>query len=284
MPVELEGLEKHTVRSPDLSNKIKLAIEAEDGERLTFLFNYMILKPEFKDNYLESLAQDGHNRVETIEKMNRLEIWGYTGEYGMENGERVLIGQGEKYLIYRSPESNRKNKPDEYWVQKLWDNSVNYSFWRRYIPDFFHIGFGVDHIDGFGGAESIELNWITRGDDASFWPVLTVTYANGVGKSMDVTLNIGGSFYYGPVDEIARDMLNTRLDQSGPLDGGITIYANGGGGFIGKGGATVSATPINNTIIVGSSISLGLSPAGGASGSAGTSNTVILYDFKSQKE
>lgn len=66
----------------------------------------------------------------------------------------------------------------------------NHPLTRYHIPDFIHIGGGFDAIVGIGGATSFELNWVTRGPQASFSPAITTTQALGSGFSVDATINV----------------------------------------------------------------------------------------------
>ena len=99
-----------------------------------------------------------------------------------------------------------------------------------------------------------------------------------------MTFDIGRTKYIGPVEDISRDMLNTVYtdDGSGTIEGSI------GGSFFAKGGATFGYTPTskgNGLVTVEWNIGGGL-PAGilPAYGSAGVSQTKIIFDFKSKRD
>lgn len=51
------------------------------------------------------------------------------------------------------------------------------------VPDFLAIGAGFNGIAGFGGASSVEFRWVTRGPEASWKPMITVTQSIGIGYS-----------------------------------------------------------------------------------------------------
>lgn len=157
----------------------------------------------------------------------------------------------------------------------VWNHPVT----RTVIPDFISVGFGFSGVFGTGGATSIDLQWITRGNDASFFPALTATQAIGVGYSIDATFNIGGAYYLGSVKDIKRGMLTTSI-QDGDGSGWVSFGATEGG----KVGITGSYTPtrtghgiIGYSIDVGVGLPAGLVPINGA---AGVSNTWVIYDFK----
>ena len=146
---------------------------------------------------------------------------------------------------------------------------------RDVIPDVVTLGVGFSGIAGVGGASSVELNWITRGTDASLKPYMTVTEQIGTGYSIDVTLNIGESYYLGPSKDINKGMLQTSIG-SGKCAGWTSVSLTSGG----KIGTTFSVSPSGYTSPVYSSqlnIGLGL-PAGPfpVNGAAGVSNTWLL--------
>jgi hypothetical protein len=179
-----------------------------------------------------------------------------------------FLGEGESYI----PQLN--------WYDNLNLGTTVWNHWatRAVIPDFISIGGGYSGMAIFGGTSSIELQWVTRGPEASFYPAITATQGIGVGYSIDATINIGMANYLGNVNDISRSMLQTSIG-----DGGLTYWGAVGATLGGKVGVTGSYTPtregygiINKTINVGVGLPIGPIPVNGA---VGVSNTWIIYDF-----
>ena len=201
-------------------------------------------------------------------------IWGIGKSniiiYGDENGNLSAFHRPIEIFGTKTKKNDLESDKDEFW---------NNPIIRTVVPDFITIGFGFNGIVGFGGGTSIEINWITRGPEASWKPVLTITQTIGGGYSIDATLNIGGAKYLGNANNIKRSMLQTNTC-TGDLP---TMWGSAGFTAGGKIGATVNYTPTKSGYGITSqyiNIGVGL-PAGPipVNGAGGVSNTWILYDF-----
>ncbi|MFZ5939520.1 MAG: RHS repeat domain-containing protein [Bacteroidota bacterium] len=157
------------------------------------------------------------------------------------------------------------------WWSEAWNSDIA----RGIIPDYVHVGFGFSGIAGCGASQSFELNWVLRGKQASFKPILTTTVTTGAGYQVDFTFNIGGSIYTGPVSQIKRDFLKTSI-----LEGKSGVFATGGGSVLGKIGLTGTWTPTSTGYGLSQNevnIGIGLTPGPNIAG--GASNTYILKDW-----
>jgi RHS repeat-associated protein len=146
---------------------------------------------------------------------------------------------------------------------------------RVIVPDFVSVGVGFTAIAPVGGATNFDLNWVTRGPEASWKPVYTTTLEVGVGYSIDATVNIGGTVYLGNVNDIRRDMLQTSIGQ-----GDVTYWGSAGVAAGGKIGVTGTYTPtptgyglLGGQINIGGGLPLGPLPVNAA---GGVSNTIII--------
>jgi hypothetical protein len=150
---------------------------------------------------------------------------------------------------------------------------------RGIIPDFITIGVGYNGIAGGGSGGSIELNWVTRGEEASWLPVLTLTTSVGVGYSVGATLNIGGSTYLGNANDVTSEMLRTNS-----LKGSVpTCWVSGSASAGGKIGGTSTYTwQSGGHAVIGGYLNIGVgAPAGPVpiNAAGGISNTLILHKF-----
>jgi len=185
-----------------------------------------------------------------------------------------VLGRGEDGVIKSALLSNKKYNHFNEMASDAWNSNLA----RTYVPDFVSLGGGFSGIAGFGGGTSLEANWVLRGSEASFLPIITTTQSIGGGYSIDATLNIGGANYLGQVKDINRMMLQTNIQ-----DGQVSIWASGGltaGGKIGASGSwspTVSGHGIiGGQINIGGGLPVGPLPVNGA---GGVSNTFIIKDF-----
>jgi len=185
-----------------------------------------------------------------------------------------VLGRGEDGVIKSALLSNKKYNHFNEMASDAWNSNLA----RTYAPDFVSLGGGFSGIAGVGGGTSLEANWVLRGPEASFLPIITTTQSIGGGYSIDVTLNIGGANYLGPVKDINRMMLQTNIQ-----DGQVSMWASGGltaGGKIGASGSwspTVSGYGIiGRQINIGGGLPVGPLPINGA---GGVSNTFIIKDF-----
>jgi RHS repeat-associated protein len=123
---------------------------------------------------------------------------------------------------------------------------------RIIIPDRISISLSANVAVFLGYGKSIELNWLTRGEEASFVPFLTNTVSKRYLGEGDVGIQMNRYWYNGPADEIRKDFVygpSVDLD-AGYLSGG-TVYVGlddtkkqvlwfgVGGGFGGTLGASV---------------------------------------------
>jgi hypothetical protein len=149
---------------------------------------------------------------------------------------------------------------------------------RTAVPDFVSVGAGFSGVVGIGGGTTFDLNWVTRGPEASFYPVISTSQSVGGGYSVDATINIGRANYLGPANEISRSMIQTIIE-----DGQASVWVSGGVAAGGKVGITGTYTPPSTGYgIVGGQLNIGGGlPAGPLPGNiaGGVSNTFILKDF-----
>ena len=92
----------------------------------------------------------------------------------------------------------------------------NGTFMRTLVPDQISIGVGYTGIVKVGGGISYDLNFILRGPEASWKPILSSTQSFGVGYSIGATINLSSTTYSIPTNEIRRskiasDLLNTEM-------------------------------------------------------------------------
>lgn len=153
----------------------------------------------------------------------------------------------------------------------------NSTFARNIIPDFISVGFGFSGIAGVGGSSNIELNWLIRGQEASWYPIVSVTQTVGTGFSVDATINIGGANYIGETYNIKRDLVQTSIG-NGNVGGVISVGASAGAkiGFTGGISSVTEATVVSRQVNIGVGLPTGPAPINGA---IGASNTYILKDF-----
>jgi hypothetical protein len=161
----------------------------------------------------------------------------------------------------------------------LFSGTYNSAIGRTMVPDFLAVGVGFNGVFGVGGGTSIDFRWVTRGPEASWKPMITVTQSIGGGFSVDATLNIETANYFGNVNNITRSMWQT----SSPDGDYPTIFMAGGVAAGGKIGITGYVTPnVGGSFIFGRELNIGVGlPAGPLpiNGAVGASNTWILYDF-----
>ncbi|MCG8387834.1 MAG: hypothetical protein MJA30_19940, partial [Cytophagales bacterium] len=194
--------------------------------------------------------------------------WGYSRNFTYTDVSEfgTLTGVGQEFFYQDALSGN------------VAANAWNSPLARYYFPDFVNIGAGFDGIAGVGGYTNFDLQWVTRGPDASFYPALTVTQAIGGGFSVDATVNVGGTNYLGSVQDIRRSMLQTSI-----ADGSVTYWGSAGLTAAGKIGVEGLYTRtdkgyglIGRQLIIGGGLPAGLLPLNGA---GGVSNTFILHDF-----
>jgi RHS repeat-associated protein len=167
------------------------------------------------------------------------------------------------------------------------DNFYNSVLGRMIVPDFFHIGIGFNSIIGAGFNLNFDLTWITRGNDASWIPYVTMTEEAGAGFSFDGTINIGSANFFGNHNNISAEMLTTNSFANG---GDFpTIWISGGAAAGGYAGFQVDGTYLQdfNTFILDREINIGTAlPAGllPYNFAVGASNTFRMKDIIDQKK
>jgi hypothetical protein len=109
---------------------------------------------------------------------------------------------------------------------------------RTVVPDFVSVGAGFSGVVGIGGGTTFDLNWVTRGPEASFYPVISTSQSVCGRYSVDATINIGLANYLGPANEISRSMIQTSIE-----DGQASAWVSGGVAAGGKVGITGTYTP-----------------------------------------
>ncbi|MGZ2369581.1 DUF6443 domain-containing protein [Ancylomarina sp. YFZ004] len=172
------------------------------------------------------------------------------------------------------------NYPTFNWYDNLNLGRVVWNHWatRNIVPDFLSLGVGFSGVVGVGGSSSVELQWVTRGPQASFYPAITATQAVGAGYSIDATLNIGGARYFGDISDIKRRMLLSNIGEGDVPTG----FISGGAVAGAKVGFTSTLGKANNGFIIGNTFNIGVGlPAGPVpiNGAMGVSNTWMIHDF-----
>lgn len=170
------------------------------------------------------------------------------------------------------------DKPYSKWetfLSDCWNSPIA----RNFIPDYISIGVGYSGIAGVGASTSFELNWLVRGPEASWAPIISATQTVGGGFSVDAIINIGGANFLGETYNLERNFIQTSIG-----DGNIGGFISGGVSAVGKIGLTggISSTGKNSAPLVSKQLNLGLGlPCGLLPGnvSVGVSNTLILKDF-----
>ena len=169
--------------------------------------------------------------------------------------------------------------PQHGWFYNVWNSTAV----RLQTGDVFTVGAGYGWIFGIGKGASIEANWILHGPNASLWPIVTTTGADGVGFSGDATINAGKSFYTGSVENIDRSIVVTDTKGNGDPP---TNWVGAGITEEGKIGVTVSWTKVPaGGYLIGYQVNVGVGiPAGPvpANLAGGVSNSLMLYDMKPQ--
>ena len=191
-------------------------------------------------------------------------------ELNLNPNDVIYIGQLSDYDQIENPISTETPMPIENETERFW-NSVE---GRYLVPDFISIEAGFSSIFLVGSSTSAEFNWVTRGPEASIWPIFTISSGAGIGYDLDATFNIGVANYIGPVEDINKAMLQTSIGE-----GGVTYWMSGGFSALFKGGGTISITPTNNTFIFGREVNFGAGlPAGPVPANAafGVKNTWII--------
>ena len=154
---------------------------------------------------------------------------------------------------------------------------------RALIPDYISIGTGFSSIFGTGSSTSFEANWVTRGDEADWKPMVTTTIGAGVGFDVDYSiLSIGGANYLGPVSGITRDRIPTDFRNGD----GATLYGSGAATFLGA-NFSIGADYTPSSKVLGRSVDIGIGLSPGPipfSGSTGVRNTYKIHDFAKPKE
>lgn len=167
-------------------------------------------------------------------------------------------------------------------VRKVASDVWNSPTSRTIIPDFVSFGVGFSGVVAVGGGTSLELNWIVRGPDASLLPALTTSQNIGIGFSTDVSFNVGGFSYLGPVSDIQRGFLQTDIRE------GVypSLWMSGGFSPVGgRIGGTAEFTKLDKGALLGGQLNIGAGlPTGPVPNIAGgVGNTFILKDFYKKK-
>jgi hypothetical protein len=191
------------------------------------------------------------------------------------NGGKVMTDAEKAEYDSKHNKNQGSSSSTKSSINSLWNSTLM----RAYIPDFISIGVGYDLIYNVGEGKSIDFNWVTRGPEASFLPVITITQKAGGGYDLSGTLNFGGVNYLGDVKDIRRRMLETNF-----ANGEFTMWTHAGIAAGGKVGVTGTLTQNENgKYLIGRHLNIGIGAPFGivpVNVSAGVSNTFILYDFK----
>ena len=153
----------------------------------------------------------------------------------------------------------------------------NSQFARQIVPDIVSMGVGYSGIFGVGSATSVELSWITRGPESSFWPILSVSESVGTGFSVDATVNFGYSNYCGPVSNINRDIISTSIAK-----GNFGGFLSGSLSDIGNIGGALTWTTFEEYLLLSGQINVRIGAPMGpvpVNGAGGVYNTYVLKDF-----
>jgi RHS repeat-associated protein len=238
------------------------------------------IDPDGMDPETPNVGADGLTDEQWRKSSNPNANHDFANNYRQQNNEKQNEANNDNNPKKKDP----KSKPDQTKKENnivndddgLWDNPVV----RFIIPDFITVGVGFNGIVAFGGGSSIELNWVTRGPDASLLPIITTTQTIGGGYSVDATFNIGGANYVGNANKIKRIMLQTNTFKGDypTVWGSVGVTAGGKLGFTGN--LTIMK---NGSFIIGRYVNIGVGlPAGPLpiNGAGGVSNTWILKKYK----
>ncbi|MDE5976667.1 MAG: hypothetical protein K2G69_08975, partial [Muribaculaceae bacterium] len=202
-------------------------------------------------------------------------------------GTWVIINRPEGYQYYQ--DSNYSDREDGVVKSALcfdkppsmFSTEFNYvynsSLGRSIIPDFIQVGIGYDGIVGVGASCNWELNWVLRGPERSWKPIVSMTAGTGTGFSIGTQISFQSGKYVGPADIIRRNMISTTLK-----DGSATLGISGGPDAIGRLNVGIYICPTNNSAVVYQSIGIGIGiPAGPLplNGSFTATNTFIIKDW-----
>ncbi|MBX7151977.1 hypothetical protein K1X84_10080 [bacterium] len=179
--------------------------------------------------------------------------------------------------------------PDQsFSFDELFSSLWNSDWMRSRVPDFITISYGFSGIASVGAQVNVvDFNWVTRGPEASWKPMLTNTAGIGAGWNIDLGYNVGGANYMGPVGEIRRSMIptgNVKDPASWTYWGsasGILPVTPGFGAEIGVYGTIQRA---GKSYIVGRGVSIGGAitapvPPYLFNAASGVSGTFKLHDF-----
>ncbi|MDP4197121.1 MAG: RHS repeat-associated core domain-containing protein [Bacteroidota bacterium] len=158
---------------------------------------------------------------------------------------------------------------------KVWNSTSM----RGIIPDFISLGVGYNFSYGPGQGTSIEFRWVTRGKDASFLPMLTMTQSVGGGYMGGITANIELTNYTGDAKDIERTMMRT-LTFDAKYHDKPTTWGSLSVSFLGDVGLTGYFTPsLHESYLIGREFNIGASWFPGTNIVGGISNTYIIQDF-----
>ncbi len=146
-------------------------------------------------------------------------------------------------------------------LSDIWNGPIG----RSKVPDKFGFSLSTSATVGVGSTNSLNVDWITRGNDASVIPYVTLTAGmqGGTKASADASFSFTTGYFF------SSDL---RSEPSGKVSGGLLGWRSAyGSGSIGLGG---------NVSLSGSGFGAGV--GGGISG--GLSQTIPLFDSQFRKK
>lgn len=216
--------------------------------------------------------------TKSYEPDNDFNPYRYVGTYGVEYELNDLYYMRARYY---KPSVGRFLTEDPIWSTNLYPYADNNPISRidpsgkiygtlirlawDFRPDVITIGTGIDAIAGAGGTVSTELNFITRGQNASLKPIPTITPGLGGGYSAEVNVFVSGRNYYGEGEVSKDDIISGD---------GYDVNTSIGGSFLGS--FSINGVSSNNRELIGGGVGFGLSGAPGVNFSSVISKTYEL--------
>lgn len=190
----------------------------------------------------------------------------YTGERNFHNSDMYGItsnGIGTSGY-HRDPNGNSFLQ----MVSNLWNSNLA----RVLVPDVFSINLSTSATALIGVNYEFSVNFITRGNDASFIPVITFAPGGQVGQSVFADASIGvsrGYFIVSDVRQLGKGKANERL-AGWSVDGVVGVGKGVGGSLNASLGLDTDGVPVFFKIGI-----LGGAAIGGG-WSVGQSHTLIV--------
>ena len=149
------------------------------------------------------------------------------------------------------------------------------------LPDAVSLDFDASTYVGPGTSGTLHFNWILKGPNASFRPV--VSYEQTVGGGWDVSASVGLSQYRKVFSPMQRTDFATNFNPSVPSARDVSYQASLSASFLAKLGVNGGFTLVNGgtDIIMNGGVNYGFSAIPTlVNGSGGVSNSWILFGEK----